>query len=98
MVPPLALLMLLSVSGLALLAMVGFVSGNWTPLWLGGAAFVFAVAGLLASWWRHGRGILSFAALLRIPFYIVWKIPIYIGFFTRNQRDWNRTSRDGERP
>ena len=97
LVPPLALLMLLAIPGLALLAGVGVLSGNWTPLLLTGSAFGFAATALLASWWWHGRGILPLAALLRIPVYILWKIPIYIGFFTRNQKAWNRTRREDER-
>lgn len=97
LVPPLALLMLLSIPGLALLAAVGALSGSWVQLLLASAAFGFAAAALLASWWSHGRGILPLGALLRIPVYILWKIPIYIGFFTRNQKAWNRTRREDER-
>src|SRR3546814_2115493 len=89
--------MLLAIPGLALLAGVGALSGNWMPLFLTSAAFGFAAAALLAAWWRHGRGILPLAALLRIPIYILWKIPIYVGFFTRNQKAWNRTRREDER-
>ena len=40
---------------------------------------------------------LSLAALLRVPVYILWKIPIYVGFFTHNQKIWNRTRREDER-
>ncbi|RYD45373.1 MAG: glycosyltransferase [Sphingomonadales bacterium] len=97
LVPPLALLMLLSLVGLAAIAALGAASGNWIPLLLGSAAFAFSGAGLCAAWWRYGRAILPFASLLRVPFYILWKIPIYLGFFTRNQKHWNRTTREGER-
>lgn len=93
LVPPLALLMLLSVSALAAVAAISFWTGNWLPLIIGGSAFTFASTMLLISWWNYGRAMLPFADLLRIPFYIFWKIPIYIGFFTRNQKDWNRTPR-----
>lgn len=93
LVPPLALLMLLSVIGLAIAAAAGFWNGHWMPLIVGGSAFVFSSAMLLVAWWRYGRGVLPFADLLRIPWYIIWKVPIYIGFFTRNQKDWNRTQR-----
>lgn len=93
LVPPLALLMLLSVTGLAIAAAVGFSTGHWIPLTVGGSAFAFSGVMLLVSWWYYGRAVLPFADLLRIPLYIIWKIPIYIGFFTRNQKDWNRTQR-----
>jgi cellulose synthase/poly-beta-1,6-N-acetylglucosamine synthase-like glycosyltransferase len=93
LVPPLALLMLLSIIGLAIAAAAGFWTGHWIPLTVGGSAFAFASAMLLVAWWRYGRAVLPFADLLRIPLYIIWKVPIYIGFFTRNQKDWNRTQR-----
>src|SRR3546814_10694029 len=78
--------MLLAIPGLALLAGAGALSGNWMPLFLTSAAFRFAAAAPLAACWRHGRGILPLAALMRLPIYILWQIPIYVGFFTRNQR------------
>jgi cellulose synthase/poly-beta-1,6-N-acetylglucosamine synthase-like glycosyltransferase len=98
LIPPLALLMLLSLLGLAVLAAMAAVTGLWDPFLLASAALAGCGTMLLIAWWRLGRSLLPFSALLRVPFYIVWKIPIYIGFFTRNQKDWNRTTRDGDRP
>ena len=97
LVPPLALLILLSLLGIAAMTAIGVISGHWGALVLGSAAFGFAGTALLAAWWRYGRDILPFTSLLRVPLYIVWKIPIYLGFFTRNQKHWNRTTREGER-
>lgn len=96
LVPPLALLMFLSLLALAIVAAAGAAAGNFVPLLVGLTAFGFSGAMLLIAWWLHGRSVLSFAALLRVPLYIVWKIPIYVGFFTRNQKDWNRTTREGD--
>ena len=97
LVPPLALLILLTVPTLALLVVAGMWTGNWVPLLLTGASFGIAAFALFASWWKYGRGILPLGALLRVPVYILWKIPIYVGFFTRNQMVWNRTRREDER-
>jgi len=97
LIPPLALLMLLSLLGLALLAATAVAAARWGPFLLAAAALAGCSAMLLIIWWRFGRGLLPFSALLRVPFYIAWKIPIYVGFFTRNQKDWNRTKRDGDR-
>lgn len=96
LVPPLALLMLLSMVGLVAVAAIGLMTGVWSPLVTGFLTFAFACTLLVVTWWRHGRAILPFTDLLRIPVYIIWKIPIYVGFFTRNQTDWNRTTREGD--
>ncbi|MBW8295249.1 glycosyltransferase family 2 protein [Sphingopyxis sp.] len=96
LVPPLALLMLLALTGLALAGATGTASGHWLPFLILIAAYIFAVAMLLVAWWRHARTELPFAALLRVPLYMMWKIPIYISFFTRRQTGWNRTRRPGE--
>ncbi len=96
LVPPLALLVLLSLVGLALAGLVGAMANYWTPLAILATAFLLAVALLLAAWWRHGRSELPVGALMRIPLYILWKIPIYVGFFTRRQTGWNRTRRANE--
>lgn len=96
LVPPLALLMLLALTGLAVAGAAGAASGHWLPFQILAAAYLFAVALLLVAWWRHARSDLPFAALLRVPLYMMWKIPIYIGFFTRRQTGWNRTRRPGE--
>ena len=97
MVPPLAMLILLCLLALPLLA---------TLLWLGSSSIaplmllcvcltLFAMA-LLAAWWQVGRGVLSVATMFKIPLYILWKVPIYLRFFTARQTGWNRTHRDGE--
>ena len=96
LVPPLALLMLLALAGLAFTAAAGAVGNYWLPFQILAAAFLIDVALLLAAWWRHGRGELPLKALLLIPLYMLWKIPIYIGFFTRRQTGWNRTRRASE--
>lgn len=96
LVPPLALLMLLVLLGLAAAATVGVLAGVWPPFLLLAAAFVFVAAMLLAAWWIYARDALPIGTLLRAPLYIIWKIPIYLRFFTRRQTEWNRTQREGE--
>lgn len=94
LVPPLALLMLCAAFTLSALAVVALYDGYWMPLLILAASLGFSCGMLLIVWWRDGRETLPFMALLRIPLYILWKIPIYVGFFTRRQTDWNRTARD----
>lgn len=94
LVPPLALLFV--VSGLALLAAgaLALLAGNrLAPIAL---AFAMACAGgaTLVAWVREGRAWLSPAALLRTPLYILWKLPLYAGFVRRPETSWVRTQRD----
>lgn len=97
MVPPLAMLMLLSAVAVLLLAMLFWAgSGTLWPLGLLCASLALVSVALLASWWAEGRKVISGASLLKIPFYILWKLPIYLRFFTARQTAWNRTQRDGE--
>lgn len=96
LVPPLALLLLLALLGLAAAAIAGTLVDSWSPFLLLAGAFAFVAAMLLAAWWVHARDELPAGALLRAPFYILWKIPIYLGFFTRRQTEWNRTRREGD--
>ena len=97
LVPPLALLFLVSSFGL-LLALVGILWGL-TP----GPAIVLlvglicAVAAVTLAWYREGRLILGAQVFLRAPVYILWKMPLYIGFFFARQTDWNRTERPNEK-
>jgi len=93
-IPPLALLVLLNAAALAiaLIAML-FGSAAWPPIALLTIGFVAAAAVGLA-WAREGRRFASGATLLRLPFYILWKVPLYAGMLMRGApREWLRTGR-----
>jgi hypothetical protein len=55
-----------------------------------------AVTATGLAWRREGRSTLSLAALARAPLYVLWKIPLYVGFVSSRQREWNRTRRVNE--
>jgi hypothetical protein len=48
---------------------------------------------IFAAWLRYGRQRLPFTTLLTAPFYILWKLPIYVRFLFRRQKAWVRTER-----
>ncbi|WP_339693391.1 glycosyltransferase family 2 protein [uncultured Parasphingorhabdus sp.] len=98
LVPPLAMLMLLSIFMLLGVSIIAFWSGYYAPLLVLLVSFFGAVTLLLVAWWKEGRDVITYKSLMRFPFYIMWKIPIYLGFFTSRQTGWNRTRRDGEKP
>ena len=98
MVPPLAMLMILSLIAVLLLTFFWFFSGVNGPLFPLVMCLALVTLLLLAAWLMEGRKVLSGKSLLMVPIYILWKVPIYVRFFTNRQMGWNRTQRDGEQP
>jgi cellulose synthase/poly-beta-1,6-N-acetylglucosamine synthase-like glycosyltransferase len=92
-VPPLALLA-------GLLALDWLLSlGGWL---LGGGVSALLLASLLmaaffaavfAAWAKRGRDLVALSELLSAPWYIVAKLPMYLRFIVRRQKDWVRTDR-----
>jgi cellulose synthase/poly-beta-1,6-N-acetylglucosamine synthase-like glycosyltransferase len=96
LVPPLALLVALSVVISALAFGLALHTNAWTTL-----VFLVIAMGLglfltLVAWGVHGRSTLRLTALLGIPFYVLWKIPLYVRFFSARETNWRRTPRSGE--
>ncbi len=97
LVPPLALLFL--VAGVALLPaiLVAVFLGHAGPAMLLGGTLALAVSVTAIAWYREGRATISLLALARAPLYVLWKIPVYLGFFSSRQTEWNRTRRLNEK-
>jgi hypothetical protein len=38
--------------------------------------------------------VVSLKELLSVPFYVLAKVPVYLGFWTRRQKEWVRTDRE----
>ena len=93
-VPPLSLLVMLWGVAMGAALIVGILGGAWNP------ALILAIAGLLifisilGAWAKFGRANISGLVLLTIPFYILWKIPLYFAFLVKPQTKWIRTKRD----
>jgi cellulose synthase/poly-beta-1,6-N-acetylglucosamine synthase-like glycosyltransferase len=93
-IPPVALLTLLNAAAL-FLALVG--------VWLGAAFWpvlvqlsigLFALIAILAAWTREGRRFASAATLLRLPLYVLWKVPLYAGMLIKGApKEWLRSGR-----
>lgn len=95
-IPPLALLTLLTLTVAALSSLAG-----WFLHWTAPAVMAWALcAGLwlaiFTAWFRHGRDLLTFRELAGVPIYILWKVPIYLSFLLRRERNWVRSAREGE--
>lgn len=96
LVPPLALLLMLSAINLVLVAVVGAIVGTFVPAALLAAALFTALAATFLAWSAEGRSTLSAAAALKAPLYVLWKVPLYLGFLKKDRRGWQRTRREGE--
>ncbi|MET0382565.1 MAG: glycosyltransferase family 2 protein, partial [Burkholderiaceae bacterium] len=93
-VPPLAML-----GGVVALAWMSSL-GAWA-LGAGGGAAAFASVPLalfalsaLWAWSIRGRDLVRLTELLRVPWYIAAKIPMYLRFVIKRQTQWVRTDRD----
>ncbi|CAD5919068.1 Putative glycosyl transferase [Planktothrix tepida] len=93
-VPPLALLVLLWTA--TLIASIGVAIFNISvfPFYCLAFEGILLLIAILLTWFKFGRSILSLKTLLSIPFYILWKLPMYFGFLKKPQQEWVRTQRD----
>jgi len=96
LVPPLALLFLIGAVALVP-AVTAVFYGQPGPAAVLLTAFVLAIAATGAAWTMHGRAALPLRALLRAPFYVLWKIPFYVGLLSARERQWTRTRRANEK-
>jgi glycosyltransferase involved in cell wall biosynthesis len=90
LVPPLAVLTLMSVA-VFVLSLVS--ASHFALLFSMTLLFALTLAVLLA-WLFFGRQIISFKQLCYAPIYALVKIPLYIKFFFNRQVDWVRSKRD----
>ncbi|MCA9528620.1 MAG: glycosyltransferase family 2 protein [Myxococcales bacterium] len=97
-VPPLALLVATLVALAVLGAALVGLGGSAAPLVVTAAALALVGVAVLLAWARHARAFVPFRTLVAAPFYVLWKIPLYLAFFLgRGQKTWQRTKRKEER-
>ncbi|HET6942074.1 MAG TPA: glycosyltransferase family 2 protein [Sphingomicrobium sp.] len=95
MIPPLALFAILNVAILILACVLTAVfDSGWWPVVVEVALLSLALVALLTAWLREGRTFISFGALARLPLYLVWKLPMYLGLARGGApKEWLRTGR-----
>lgn len=93
-VPPLALLVLLWTATLITSIGVAIFNISVFPFYCLAFEGILLLIAILLTWFKFGRSILSLKMLLSIPFYILWKLPMYFGFLKKPQQEWVRTQRD----
>lgn len=93
LVPPLALLAFLAVVSLASSLLLHLAGASAAPFLTVTAALFLLSTALTAAWLGCGRAYMSGGTLLRLPLYLVWKIPIYASMLVRKPARWVRTER-----
>ncbi|MGA2496504.1 MAG: glycosyltransferase family 2 protein [Tepidisphaeraceae bacterium] len=96
-VPPLSLLVFAWIVLSAAAVAGAFVAGWRLPLILAIAGWILLSAAIGSAWWRFARDILPLRQMLFIPVYMLGKIPRFVAFVTRRQREWIRTAREVEK-
>lgn len=69
-------------------------SGFWIATSLLCSSGIVMIMAIFLAWYKFGRSDIPFHKLFAIPFYIVWKIPMYLKFFKQPQTQWIRTERN----
>jgi cellulose synthase/poly-beta-1,6-N-acetylglucosamine synthase-like glycosyltransferase len=96
-VPPLSMLVVLLLAGAGLGSIVSLVTGaSIGPALALLAATVWVGVATLLAWSKWGSAIVPARALAAVPSYVLWKIPVWIGFARAPQKEWVRTERPAE--
>ena len=95
-VPPLSLLVLLTLALAGLTGVVALLGGPIGPLVVAGGAAAAVLGPFLLGWARYGRRIVPPRELFSIGAYVVAKVPLYVAAAIKRQTSWVRTKRDAE--
>ncbi|MEG4346527.1 glycosyltransferase family 2 protein [Microcoleus sp. A003_D6] len=93
-VPPLSLLVAIWLAAFATSLLATTIGTSPIPAILLGGQGLLILVSIVSAWAKFGRADISGATLLSVPFYILWKIPLYLGFILKRQTKWVRTERD----
>lgn len=93
-IPPLSLLIVIWVTMMAVSGFTALFGLSFIPAAIvATAGFCFLMA-IIIAWAKFARQDLPLGKLLTVPFYIFWKIPVYLQFLVKPQKMWVRTTRD----
>jgi cellulose synthase/poly-beta-1,6-N-acetylglucosamine synthase-like glycosyltransferase len=93
-VPPISLLVMIWAIALIGSLVAGALGTSWIPAIFLSLEGLLIFVSIIGAWAKFGRDDLTARTLLAIPFYILWKIPLYFSFLVRPQTKWVRTERD----
>jgi cellulose synthase/poly-beta-1,6-N-acetylglucosamine synthase-like glycosyltransferase len=95
MIPPFALLLMLDVFTLVFADLLTWATGSalW-PVTVLGSSIAAALMAIALAWATGGSRFVSLGSVCRAPFYMVWKLPMYLAFARHGApKEWRRTGR-----
>jgi hypothetical protein len=85
---------MLNALGLLLAWLLVLAGGAVWPVIAQIAVGLLASFAVLLAWLKEGRRFASAGTLVRLPLYVLWKLPMYVGLARRGApKDWLRTGR-----
>lgn len=93
-IPPLSLFVAMWFAMMCVSLVFAFLMSIWLPVWITAVAGIFILTAILIAWANFARSDLPLLELFAVPFYILWKIPLYFKFLVQPQKTWVRTERD----
>lgn len=93
-IPPLSLFIAIWFAVMSIALLFAFLMSIWIPVWITAIAGLFILTAILIAWANFARSDLPLLELFAVPFYILWKIPLYFKFLVQPQKTWVRTERD----
>ena len=94
LIPPLTILVLCNLSTIGIASLISLWTGQWLACLLLVATNVALAILLAVCWYREGRRFLSTSALMSLPVYMLWKIPLYSKLLRQKPGRWIRTERN----
>ncbi|WP_406850530.1 glycosyltransferase [Cyanobacterium aponinum AL20118] len=92
-IPPLSLFVSFSIA-LTLISFLSLYYGIFFPFLVNAIASLLIFFGIFIAWVKFAREELTLTTLMKIPLYILWKIPLYFKFLFKRENQWIRTERD----
>ncbi|MDF5713544.1 MAG: glycosyltransferase [Rhizonema sp. NSF051] len=93
-VPPLSLLVVIWLVLMTVSLVFGILSALWIPADFAATAGLCFLMAIITAWAKFAIQDFPLRKLLTIPFYILWKIPVYFKFLVKPQSVWIRTERN----
>ncbi|NJK47234.1 glycosyltransferase family 2 protein [Candidatus Gracilibacteria bacterium] len=93
-IPALSLLVILWMGATGIASLAAALGLSWIPLAILILAGFSLFCAVTLSWVKFCRTDIPGKSLLAIPFYLLWKVPLYIAYSLEPQTKWLKTERD----